>query len=188
MKGNRDFNGRPTPPSMWRVLEKRPAKARKPIIYPDTVLRVGSVFQHCRRHLAAPVVIVTFTFWPVTRGCGWNRTVITLAPSAHSSPPQCKVLTWSHEARFTPGSSCPVLPILGDRRHYRRLHLQLSQEYILHTDHSLAIPRHGFLRADINHVGGGGEGVGLDLRTHACNLWLWKLLREKNVAPKRGRE
>lgn len=55
---------------------------------------------------------------------------------------ECQALTWSLEAGFSPLTHrklCPVFPILLDKCHHHRWHLQLSQECNLHTDYSLGM-------------------------------------------------
>lgn len=138
--------------------------------------------------LLPPAVIVTVTFRPVTRGCGLEQNCHYVGPFCALLTPQCEVRTWSHEARLTPGSSARCSPFYATDVTTADCNLRLSQEYILRTDHSLVIPRQGFLRADMNHVGGGREGLGLDSGTHVCDLWLRKRLRETDVEPTRGRE
>lgn len=113
-----------------------------------------------------PAVIVTVTFRPVTRGCGLEQNCHYVGPFCALLTPQCEVHTWSHEARLTPGSSARCSPFYATDVTTADCNLRLSQEYILRTDHSLVIPRQGFLRADMNHVGRGGEGLGLDSGTH----------------------
>lgn len=90
MKGNKDFTGISIPPSHGCGEFCKRDLLRLVSRQAGIVLRVGSGSRHFRRQFVASMVIATFTFWPVTRGCGWSRTVITLYPFRYSSPPNAK--------------------------------------------------------------------------------------------------